>query len=224
MDAATYDAWYRTPRGGWIGEVEYRLLHHMLAPSPGATLLDVGCGTGYFTRRFARDAGLHVTGLDPNREWLHYARAHGGPNEVYVAGDARELSFPDASFDFVVSITALCFIPDPQRALQEILRVARQRFALGLLNRNSVLYGQKGRDGGSGAYRGAYWHTLGEVHELLRGLAVRDARIRTAVFIPSGNAFSRVVERLAPNFVPWGAFIAVAASRSAANAPAISAP
>jgi SAM-dependent methyltransferase len=217
MDAATYDAWYRTPRGGWIGGVEYRLLHRMLAPAPGATLLDVGCGTGYFTRRFARDAGLHVTGLDPNREWLDYARAHGEPNETYIAGDALELPFPDASFDFVVSITALCFIQDQQPALQDILRVARKRFALGLLNRNSVLYRQKGRDGGTGAYRGAHWHTFGEVHELLCGLAVRDARICTAVFIPFGNAFSRVVERLAPNFVPWGAFIAVAASPIARN-------
>jgi ubiquinone/menaquinone biosynthesis C-methylase UbiE len=215
MDAATYDAWYRTPRGGWIGEVEYRLLHRMLAPAPDATLLDVGCGTGYFTRRFAQDAGLHVTGLDPNREWLDYARAHGGPNETYIAGDALELPFPDASFDFVVAITALCFIQDQQRALQEILRVARKRFALGLLNRNSMLYGQKGRDGGTGAYRGAHWHTLGEVHELLRGLAVRDAHIRTAVFVPSAGTVARILERLAPNLLPWGAFIAVAGAPGA---------
>ena len=68
MDAATYDAWYHTPRGRWIGEVEYRLLHRMLARVPDATLLDVGCGTGYFTRRFAQDAGLRVTGLGPDGE------------------------------------------------------------------------------------------------------------------------------------------------------------
>jgi ubiquinone/menaquinone biosynthesis C-methylase UbiE len=215
MDVATYDAWYRTPRGSWIGDVEYRLLHRMLAPAPGATLLDVGCGTGYFTRRFARDAGLHVTGLDPNREWLHYARAHGGPNETYIAGDALELPFSDASFDFVVAITALCFIQDQQRALQEILRVARTRLALGLLNRNSMLYRQKGRDGGSGAYRGAHWHTISEVDDLLHDLHVRDALVRTAVFVPSAGTVARVLERLAPNLLPWGAFIAVAGAPGA---------
>jgi SAM-dependent methyltransferase len=224
MDAATYDGWYQTPRGGWIGDVEYRLLHRMLAPAPGATLLDVGCGTGYFTRRFARDAGLRVTGLDPNREWLDYARAHGGPSEAYIAGDARELPFPDASIDFVVSITALCFIQHEQQALREILRVARKRIALGLLNRHSLLYRQKGRGGGTGAYHGAHWHTLSEVHNLLRGLAVRDVLIRTAVFVPSAGAIARIIEPLAPNALPWGAFIAVAAGRSAANAPAISGP
>jgi len=217
VDAATYDAWYRTPRGSWIGEVEYRLLHRLLAPVPGATLLDVGCGTGYFTRRFAHYAGLRVTGLDPERDWLDYARAHGGPNEVYIAGDARELPFPDASFDFVTSITALCFIQDQRRALQEIARVARKRFVLGLLNRHSTLYRQKGRSGGVGAYHGAQWHTINEIHELLRGLAARDALVRTAVFVPSAGAAARVLERLAPNLLPWGTFIAVAASPADGN-------
>ena len=215
MDAATYDAWYHTPRGRWIGEVEYRLLYRMLAPVPDATLLDIGCGTGYFTRRFAQDAGLRLTGLDPDGDGLAYARAHGRPNEVYVAGDARELPFPDASFDFVVSVTALCFIQDRRRALQEILRVTRKRFALGLLNRHSMLYRQKGRDGGTGAYRGAHWHTINEIHDLLRGLAVRDVRVRTAVFVPSAGAAAQVIERFAPNLLPWGAFIAVVGTASA---------
>ena len=219
MDAAAYDAWYRTPRGGWIGEVEYQLLHRLLAPDAGATLLDVGCGTGYFTRRFAQDAGLHVTGLDPNREWLDYARTHGGPNETYIAGDALELPFPDASFDFVVSITALCFIQDEQQALREILRIARTRFALGLLNRSSLLHRQKGRSGGTGGYRGAHWHTLSEIQELFRGVAARDILVRTAVLVPSAGAIARIIEQLAPNMLPWGAFIAVTGS-PAANAPA----
>lgn len=219
MDAATYDAWYRTPRGGWIGELEYRLLHQMLAPAPDATLLDVGCGTGYFTRRFAQDAGLHVTGLDPNREWLDYARVHGGPNETYIAGDALELPFPNASFDFVISVTALCFIQDPRRALQQILRVARRRFALGLLNRNSLLYRQKRRSGGTGGYRGAHWHTLSEIQELFRGVAARDILVRTAVFVPSAGAIARIIEQLTPNMLPWGALIAVTGS-PAADAPA----
>ena len=209
VDAASYDAWYHTPRGSWIGEVEYRLLHRMLAPVPDATLLDVGCGTGYFTRRFAQNAGLRVTGLDPDREWLDYARAHGRPNEVYIAGDARELPFPDASFDFVVSVTALCFIQDQRRALQEILRVTRKRFVLGLLNRHSMLYRQKGRDGGIGAYRGAHWHTVSEVYDLMQSVAARDVLVRTALFVPSAGVAARVIERLAPNLLPWGAFIAV---------------
>ena len=52
-----YEGWYHTPRGAWIAEVEFRLPVAMLHPRP-ANPLDVGCGTGYFARRFAREAGL----------------------------------------------------------------------------------------------------------------------------------------------------------------------
>jgi ubiquinone/menaquinone biosynthesis C-methylase UbiE len=210
MDAAAYDAWYRSPRGAWIGGTEYRLLHGLLWPAPGDSLLDVGCGTGYFTRRFASEAGLRVTGVDPDREAIDYARAHGSPGETYLAGDARNLPFPDASFDFTLSVTALCFIQDQKRALAEIIRVARKGFALGLLNRHSLLFREKGRQGGAGAYRGAHWHTVDEVFDLLSGLAVEQVVVRTAVFLPSGTAAARIIEGITPNVTPWGAFMAVA--------------
>jgi len=210
--AAEYDAWYRTPRGSWIGALEYRLLHRLLAPAAGATLLDVDCGTGYFTRRFAREASLGVTGVDPNREWLDFARAQAGPCEIYTEGNALALPFVDASFDYALSVTALCFVADQRRALQEMLRVTRRRSALGLLNRHSVLYWQKGRAGGKGAYRSAHWHTLDEIADLLHGAPVANVLIRTSVFIPSGGGLARFIERHTPAGCPWGAFIAVAGS------------
>src|SRR4030067_1018702 len=63
MTPEEYDAWYRAPRGSWIGETEYRLLREALAPSPGASVLDVGCGTGSFTPRLA-GGGFDVTCVD----------------------------------------------------------------------------------------------------------------------------------------------------------------
>ena len=135
MGPAEYDAWYETPRGRWIGETEYRLIRRHLSPRPGDSLLDVGCGTGYFTRRFARDAGVAATGLDPNGEWLAYAREHAAAGETYVHGFAEALPFADRSFDCTLSVTALCFVAEQRKALAEILRVTRRRFAIGLLNR-----------------------------------------------------------------------------------------
>jgi ubiquinone/menaquinone biosynthesis C-methylase UbiE len=147
MTPDQYDAWYYTARGQWIGETEFRLISTLLESEPGSRILEVGCGTGYFTRRFAGE-GHEVTGLDPDPVVLSFARAHRGSTEDYVLGDGRRLPFSDREFDYCISITALCFIPEERLALGEMVRVSRRGLALGLLNRWSLLYLQKGRHGG----------------------------------------------------------------------------
>lgn len=70
----TYDAWYRTPRGRWIGDTECHLLRRQLALRPDETILDVGCGTGYFSRRLMQD-GHAVVGADLDQTAAAFARA-----------------------------------------------------------------------------------------------------------------------------------------------------
>lgn len=207
---SAYEAWYDTPRGHWIGATEYALAQRELAAIPGETLLDVGCGTGWFTRRFAAD-GLLATGLDPNPEWLAYARAHSKPDLHWVDGDARQLPFTDNSFDRVTSIAALCFVADERQAVAEILRVTRRSFAIGWLNRSSLLYRQKA---GSGAYRGARWHTANEVRAFFHNLPVANLRLTSAVFLPGGGMTARAMERLLPNRLPWGALLIAAGDKA----------
>ena len=211
MNAGEYDAWYRTPRGRWIGDVEYALLSGMLGASQGETLLDVGCGTGYFTRRFARDAGLAATGIDIDRDWVAYAASRAG-DTPFLVGDARRLPFADASFDTAVAVTSLCFVEDERRAIAEIIRVTRRRFAIGLLNRHSLLFLQKGSAGGKGAYRGARWHSASEIRALFDSLPVTDLAIRTAVCCPDGGSIAKSLEGIVPQFLGVGGFIAVAGS------------
>lgn len=217
MTPERYDAWYGTPRGAWIGELEYRLLRELLAPLPGLSVIDVGCGTGYFTRRFAL-AGHRVTGVDADPSMLAFARAHAAAGERYVLGDARALPFGDREFDYCVSVAALCFIREEFQAMREMLRVTRRRLALGLLNRRSLLYLQKGRHGGSGAYRGAHWHTAAEVRELLARVAPAAPELRFAVFLPSGGRVARALETIAPGRLPFGAFLAVSIELNAVSA------
>ncbi len=206
MKAADYDAWYDTPRGRWIGETEYRLLLRQLDPQPGERVLDVGCGTGWFTRRLAGQPGLDVTGIDIDTAALAFARSR-DHHATYLPADALRLPFADDSFERVISVTALCFITDWPRAIGEIVRVCRKRFVLGLLNRHSLLWRQKGRDGGVGAYRGAHWHTAQEVRHVLDALAVDRVGTRSAVFLPSGSGAARLVERCLPTASPFGSFL-----------------
>lgn len=210
VTADEYDRWYGTPRGAWIGQIEFRLLRDLLQPQRGASLLDVGCGTGYFTRRFAAEAGLHVVGLDPDVAWLAFARAHAAAGERYCGGRAEALPFDDHSFDYAISVTALCFVDDIGCALAELVRITRRRFAIGLLNRASLLHRDKGRAGGTGAYRGARWHTVGEVRALFGGLPVAGLAVRSAVFQPSGGVVARAIERVVPSRLPAGAFLVAA--------------
>lgn len=209
FDPVTYDAWYRTARGRWIGEAEYRLLHRQLALRPDETILDAGCGTGYFSRRFAQDSH-QVVGVDRDPAAIAYAHASMTPPLRGAVADMRALPFEDRSFDCVIAMTSLCFVEDEAAAMKEIIRVARRRFGLGLLNRNSLLYREKGRRAGS--YAGARWHTGHSVAALLRNLPVRDVRVATAIFLPDGGALARALECVAPASLPWGGFIAVTGS------------
>lgn len=206
MNAADYDAWYDSPRGRWVGDAEFGLLQRGLALRPGDSVLDVGCGTGWFTRRPAQLPGVRVTGLDINAEWLTYARER-DPASAYIEGDALALPFANNSVDGVVSIAALCFTADWRRAVAEIVRVSRGRFAIGMLNRHSILWREKGRDGGSGAYRGAYWVSPEELRDSVAGFPVTDVRLRSAVFFPSGSLFARALERVLPACPAIGGFM-----------------
>lgn len=220
-DAEAYDRWYETPRGRWIGQREIELLLAELQPRPGESLLDVGCGTGFFTRALASATGGRVSGVDLNPGWVEYARRRNAAEVSYEVADACALPYGDASFDHVVSIAALCFVENERAAVREMLRVARRRVAIGLLNRHSLLWLREGRSGGRGGYWGARWHTASEAADLFRGLPVRRVRVRTAIHLPSGGRFARGTERLWPRWLRTGGFIlAVADVARSVDAPA----
>lgn len=187
--------------------MEYRLLRDGLRAAPGCSVLDVGCGTGHFTRRLAQE-GFIVTGVDTDADMIRYAAAQGG-NVTYRVADARALPFPGRSFDVVVAIASLCFIHEQQHAVAQMRHVARVRIALGLLNRRSLLYQRKGRHGGSGAYRGAHWDTAREARQLLSACNVRNIVVRSAILIPSGGMFARILECAIPRQLPLGGFLLV---------------
>lgn len=212
MTPAAYDAWYDSPRGRWIGEVEFALLRRHLGTdrAAGASLLDVGCGTGWFTRRLVA-AGFAATGLDVDASMLAFARAHSPPEIDWLRADATRLPFADRAFDTVVSVTALCFVADVPRALAEMVRVARRRVVVGVLNRHSLL-GRALRGRGSGGYQGAHWHSRAELVRQMATLPVRDLAVGSAVLLPAGDALARAVERLVPAVTPWGALLVASAT------------
>ena len=206
LDPAKYEAWYRTPRGRWISQAEFRLMTRQLQPQSGSTLLDVGCGTGHFTRQFAA-LGLHTTGIDPDARAISFARQQGGP-VTYLGGSGIDVPFRDASFDYCIAITSLCFISDFETSIAEMWRVSRKAIVLGLLNRSSLLYEQKF---GRGEYLGARWDTYKEISPVIRSLDPKYLTMNhgTAVFLPYRGVLPRVVEAVLPNSLPFGGFLSI---------------
>ncbi len=93
----------------------------------GARVLDIGCGTGEISERLARRfTGASVLGVDLEESHLERARARCAPlgdRVRFQRGDALALSLPDASFELVVSRHVIQAVPDPRRAIAEMVRV-----------------------------------------------------------------------------------------------------
>ena len=98
-----------------------------LAPAPGLRWLDVGCGNGAFTERIVeRCAPAEVQGIDPSEGQLAYARTRPALHQVqFQLGDAMALPFPADRFDAAVMALVLVFVPDPAKAISEMVRVVR---------------------------------------------------------------------------------------------------
>lgn len=127
--AADYDAIYRTPPGEYFLRRKIDTILEM-APFPrGSHLLEVGCANGVYTFELAQ-LGFQVTGLDLSPECVHVATRlaeQAGLTQVdFTVGDAEDLSqFEDNTFDGVISLSALRYVPNPAKAIQETYRVLR---------------------------------------------------------------------------------------------------
>ncbi|MFX0541511.1 class I SAM-dependent methyltransferase [Roseovarius sp. S4756] len=92
------------------------------------SLLEVGVGTGLSLPHYKPH--LKVTGVDFSAEMLAKAQARvqrmGLSNDVILRQmDARELDFPDGSFDTVAAMHVLSVVPEPERVMSEIARVLK---------------------------------------------------------------------------------------------------
>jgi 2-polyprenyl-3-methyl-5-hydroxy-6-metoxy-1,4-benzoquinol methylase len=100
-------------------------LWHKASPE---SILDVGCGEGVLTEQWADKLGDgRIVGIDLDdpklkAEWDKRRRA----NLEYRVEDATNLSFADNEFDMATAIEVLEHVPDPERTVAEMARVAKR--------------------------------------------------------------------------------------------------
>jgi SAM-dependent methyltransferase len=117
---------YETFMGRWSRRLA-PLLVRFAGVADGDAVLDVGCGTGSLTAAvMAAAPSSRVVGIDPSEPYVAVARAHHQTERVHFeVGDAQQLQFEAGSFDATISLLIMNFVPDPARALTEMIRVTR---------------------------------------------------------------------------------------------------
>ena len=93
---------------------------------PTDRVLDLGCGTGWASRRLARMVPEgEVVGIDVADEMLRRAEqaSSGIPNVRYLWGSAEKIPAADNSFDRVLSVESFYYYADQGKALDELRRV-----------------------------------------------------------------------------------------------------
>jgi len=96
-------------------------------------VLDVGCGTGHLAAALSNlSSSIEVHGIDASPVYIDYARAHNpDPRLTFRVGDACKLDYPDQTFDSVLSLLLLHFVPCAQDAIAEMRRVAKPGAVVG---------------------------------------------------------------------------------------------
>ncbi len=103
---------------------------------PGRSVLDVGCGFGLETLRFAATPGAVVAGIDRSADFIAEGRrraAEAGLVVDFRVGEATALPFPAASFDCVRAERVLIYLADFAVAIREMRRVARPGGGIALI-------------------------------------------------------------------------------------------
>jgi SAM-dependent methyltransferase len=147
----------------------------------GHEVLDLGTGTGN-AAVLARQAGANVTAVDPSPRLLEVARQRVGEGTFKVA-KAEDLPFDDQSFDRVLSLFAVIFSDEPEKAASEILRVTRGKAlitaweAVGPMNDAFGILGRATSEAAQTPHRRFDWSNLDNVKGLFGDVDVERATI-----------------------------------------------
>jgi len=151
-----------------------------LALASGASVLDVGCGSGASAIPAAVAVGSQgrVLGVDLAQRLLELARVKARQlqlhNIEFRLADMESLGFPDATFDAVVCVFAIFFVPDMVKQVRELWRMVRPGGQLAI-----TTWGPRMFEPGSGAW----WAAVGKFRPDLVSTTSPWERITTPIAV-----------------------------------------
>lgn len=104
--------------------------HELGSVAEADSILDVGCGFGLETMRLAEIAkpGCHVAGIDKSAAFIDEAKRRTENTQRAIdfrQGVAEDLPFDSCRFDYVRAERIICYLSDPEKAVCEMMRVAK---------------------------------------------------------------------------------------------------
>ncbi len=207
-----YDRWFETPTGRLVKKYELSLLLEFLSPQSGERILDVGCGTGVFTRDVL-DCGAIVTGIDLSVAMLQKAIDRAADaGFAGLCADMCALPFPDNSFDKVFSMTAIEFVADAGKAVTELDRVTRKGGCVVVTTLNSLSPWAEQRkqkaNNGHTLFQEICFRSPADMRRIVPGTSL----IKTAIHFQKKDSVTRIpeIERKGrEQHLDTGAFLAV---------------
>lgn len=107
----------------WMRRFHAPTLKELLL-TPASRVLDISCGTGELLKSLAGKAELY--GIDISEEMLEVAKTKLGRKANLQKADVHDLPFKESHFDYVITTEAFHHYYDQQKALQEMVRVAKK--------------------------------------------------------------------------------------------------
>jgi ubiquinone/menaquinone biosynthesis C-methylase UbiE len=196
----------RDPAAEAFARPKIEWLAMMLGIAPGATVLDVGAGTGMFTWWWTQ-YGARVTGLELSENMIQRSACP----ELMQIGNAYDLPFEDDTFDVTFAGNLLHHLEQPERALREMARCARSGIAIVECNRNHPPMAAFGAV--SSVCRGLLTYTRKSLTDMATdaGLEVIGAELHGYVYENRSPRASLPVARRLEHVLPGGAYVMLAA-------------
>lgn len=112
----------------------YKQIFFLLKPLKIETILDAGCGEGFTLVKLQRaKIGKRVQGIDNSSDAIKLAKKH-YPTLPIEKGSIYDLPYEDSSYDLVIATEVLEHLDDPEKALNEVKRVASKYVLLTVPN------------------------------------------------------------------------------------------
>ncbi|RMF06867.1 class I SAM-dependent methyltransferase [Candidatus Woesearchaeota archaeon] len=100
---------------------KFRILAELIKPGKNDKMLDVGCGPGWAEEFFS----CQYQGIDPAKELVRM-------NPKCREGRGEELPYSDGTFDIIICVSAIHNMDEPNKALDEMARVAKKNARIGI--------------------------------------------------------------------------------------------